>query len=288
MQLRNKFFPYPVIMEGGEYYENSEFTSSITQEMDGYNVKITITAELSDTLLLRKIDEGEVSYAHHVECPQTCFRKVIKTSDKTTEILLKDADVNGVVQICTFVIADKDINKYTNDSFASDYKGWKFNIEKGCILAIGNQYNIRINKVKDDIANTASIFSIVPNKDQTETNALVDWGQQKIVVSLPEQTYQQFFNVQNYIDVQPVMHSVIIVPALIYVFSELKTRDDLEEMEYYRWFRSLRKACEGIGIPVDAEHIKTIDIFKLSQQLLNSPMIRAIEYTAVGGATYED
>ena len=81
-------------------------------------------------------------------------------------------------------IAEKDIDKYTNESFAADYRGWKFNIEKGCILAIGNQYNVRINKIRDDLANTSSIFSIVPNTDQTENNLLVDLGQQKIICLL--------------------------------------------------------------------------------------------------------
>ena len=210
------------------------------------------------------------------------------TKEKVKDILLKDKDVNGIVQICSFVIAEKDIDKYTNESFAADYRGWKFNIEKGCILAIGNQYNVRINKIRDDLANTSSIFSIVPNADQTENNLLVDLGQQKIVISLPEKTYQQYYNIQGYIDIQPAMHSMIIVPALVYVFSELRSTENLEEMEYYRWYRSLKKACNGIGINIDEEGLKKMDLFKVAQQLLNSPISKAIEYSAMGGGIYED
>lgn len=288
MQLRNRYYPYPVIVEGGDYYENSKFSSSVNQEMEGYDAKITITVELNDTLLLQKIEQGEVVYAHHIECPQTCYRRVIKTKEKVKDILLKDKDVNGIVQICSFVIAEKDIDKYTNESFAADYRGWKFNIEKGCILAIGNQYNVRINKIRDDLANTSSIFSIVPNADHTENNLLVDLGQQKIVISLPEKTYQQYYNIQGYIDIQPAMHSMIIVPALVYVFSELRSTENLEEMEYYRWYMSLKKACNGIGINIDEEGLKKMDLFKVAQQLLNSPISKAIEYSAMGGGIYED
>lgn len=288
MQLRNRYYPYPVIVEGGDYYENSKFSSSVNQEMEGYDAKITITVELNDTLLLQKIEQGEVVYAHHIECPQTCYRRVIKTKEKVKDILLKDKDVNGIVQICSFVIAEKDIDKYTNESFAADYRGWKFNIEKGCILAIGNQYNVRINKIRDDLANTSSIFSIVPNADHTENNLLVDLGQQKIVISLPEKTYQQYYNIQGYIDIQPAMHSMIIVPALVYVFSELRSTENLEEMEYYRWYRSLKKACNGIGINIDEEGLKKMDLFKVAQQLLNIPISKAIEYSAMGGGIYED
>lgn len=256
--------------------------------MEGYNVKLIITVDFNDELLLKKIEDGEVTYAHHIECPQTCYRRVVKTKEKISEILLKDTDVNGIVQVCSFVVAEKNIDKYTNNSFAADYRGWKFNIERGCILAIGNQYNIRINKIKDDLANTASIFSIVPNADPTQNNALIDLGQQKIVISLPEKTYRQYYNIQGYIDIQPVMHSMLIVPALVYTFSELRVTNDLEEMEYYRWYRALKKACEGIGVSLNEDGLKKMDSFKVAQQLLNGPLVKAIEYSAMGGGIYED
>ena len=288
MQLRNKYYPYPVIVEDGGYYEGSSFSTELFQEMDGYNIKISLVSDLKDDTLLDLVNQGTVAYAYHVECPQTCYRKVIKSHNNSIDFVLNDTDVNGIVQICSFLVAEKDIDKYTNESFAPEYKGFKFNIEKGCILAIGSQYNIRVNKIKDDLANTSSIFSIVPNKDNTESNILVDWGQQKIVVKLPEITYQQYYNVQNYVDIQPLMHSMVIIPALIYVFSELKTMDDFEGMEYYRWFRSLRKACEAINVILDGEGIKKIDCLKVSQQLLNSPIIKAVEYTAMGGGIHED
>ena len=46
MQLRNKYYPYPVIVEDGGYYENSNFTSTVEQVMEGYNVKLTVTAQI--------------------------------------------------------------------------------------------------------------------------------------------------------------------------------------------------------------------------------------------------
>jgi hypothetical protein len=288
MQLRNKYYPYPVIVKDGEYYEDSSFSSKVEQTMDGYNIKLTLTAELDDDSLQQKIDSGEVVYAHHIECPQTCYRKVVKTHNPVQEVIINNTDINGIVQVCSFVIADTNIDKYTSDSFAADYRGWKFNIEKGCILAVGDQYNIRINKVRDDLANTSSIFSIVPNTDQSESNILVDLGNQKIIITLPQKTYQQYFNVQGYIDIQPVMHSMIIVPALVYVFSELRATDDLENMEYYRWFRALKKSCEGIGIIIDSDGLKKMDSFKVAQQLLNGPIVKAIEYCSMGGGSYED
>lgn len=289
MQLRNRFYSYPVIVEGGEYYQNASFSSTVQQAMDGYNVKLSLTAELNDDKLLEMIENGDVVYAHHIECPQTCYRYIVKTKEKQCDYLLKDTEVNGVVQVCSFIIANRDIEKYTNDSFSADYRGWKFNIEKGCVLAVGNQFNIRINKQRDDLSNTSSIFSIVKNMDPMETMISIDLGQQKIIITLPEITYNQYSSVQDYIDIQPVMHSMLIVPALTFALSELRRAgDQLFEYEENRWYRGLKKACSAIGITLDEENLKTMDIVKVPQQLLDSPISKAIAYCAMGGATYED
>ena len=84
MQLRNKLFPYPVIIAGGNYYDNSSFVSHVEQQLDGFNVKLKISVTLDNSEIEDYIKEGKVIYAHHIECPQTCFRRIIKT--KSTDI----------------------------------------------------------------------------------------------------------------------------------------------------------------------------------------------------------
>lgn len=289
MQIRNKYYPYPVIIEGEDYYIDSEFSSKLEQYMDGYNIRLIIKTTLKNKELEEMLKTGDVKIVHHLECPQTCFRKIVETNEYEVEYLLKNLDVNGLVQISTFLIAAKDLHKYSNLNFSNDYKGFKFNIEKGCILAIGNQYNVYVNKIKDDLANTSSIFSIVPSTDPLDNMMKVELTSQKLIISLPEKTYHQYYNIQEYIDIQPVMHSMIIIPALVYVFSELRSAgNQLYEYEDYRWFRSLTKACEKIKIIVDEENLKNIDILTVAQQLLDGPISKAVEYCSMGGGIHED
>ena len=288
MRLRSKYYPYPVIIENGGYYEKSTFVTKLTHVMDGFNIKLTIETELQDTKLNEMLNNGDIVYAHHIECPQTCYRCLVKTREPISNILIKDTDVSGIVQICSFVISNKFIEKYENDCFSADYRGFKFNIEKGCVLAVGNQYEIRINRIRDDFSGADSIFSVVPNLDRSENNILVDTSQQKIIIKIPERTYQQYYNIQNYIDIQPVLHSSIIVPALMYVLSFIQGQENVGDMEYYRWFRMLKKACEKISVTLDDDNINQIDIFKVSQQLMESPIIKAIDFMAIGGGVYED
>lgn len=289
MQIRNKYYPYPVIVEGGDYYVDSEFSSMVEQYMNGYNIKLIFKTTLKNEKLEKMLQSGDVEIVHHLECPQTCFRQIVETNEYEQAYLLKDSEVNGIVQINTFLIAAKDLDKYSNSNFSNDYKGFKFNIEKGCVLAIGNQYNVHINKIKDDLANTSSIFSIVPSTDPLENMIKVELASQKLVISLPEKNYHQYYNIQGYIDMQPVMHSMIIIPALVYVFSELRRAgNQLYEYEDYRWFRSLTRACEAINVTIDEENLKNIEILTVAQQLLDGPISKAIEYCSMGGGIHED
>lgn len=288
MLLRNKYYPYPVIIEGGDYYINSSFDAEVEQELEGYNVKLLFKAELRNEEIQDLLDAGMVEIVYHIECPQTCFRTCFRARDKVSSYLLKDTEVNGNVQVCSFVVAKKNIDKYTNRSFSADYAGFRFDIEKGCVMAIGSQLNVRVNKIRDDLANTSSIFSIVPNKDQMETTVITDLSKNKIVILLPEKTYGLYANMQNYMDVQPVMHTMIIIPALMYALNEMKQdREQLYNYEEHRWFRSLRKACEGIGITINEETLENIDTYKTAQLLLNSPVLKAMEYLGTEGGSYE-
>lgn len=287
MQLRNKFYAYPVLTDGGNYYENSSFATDVTQSMDGYAIRLSISSVLNDSVLTDMIHENLIQYAHHIECPQTCYRKLYLTSEDHLVVALKDDEVNGDVQVCSFIVAARDIEKYTNPNFSSDYKGFKFDIDKGCVLAIGNSYSIRVNKKRDDLANTSSIFSIAPNMDPLADSMEIDLKKDKIVISLPFKTHGQFVSIQSYQAVQPAMHSMLIIPALIYVLEELKNAD-LFLFENYRWFRSIRKACSAMNIDLSEENIKNLDIVKTAQKLLNSPIMNGISYLTLGGHNHED
>lgn len=279
MQLRSKYYTYPVITEDADFYIDSSFTSNVEQVLDGYNIRLKLKAELVNPELEERLKSEEVMIAHHIECTQTCFRKLVLTNEYNKDCVLRDGEVNGVVQICTFLVANKSIYKYTNSLFAPDFRGFRFDIDRGCILAVGNQINLRINKIRDDLANTSSIFSIVPNRDETITNIKVDTTGNKIVISIPQETFSIYSNMSSSLDIQPVMHSMLIIPSLVYALTEVKeSRTHLYDYEDYRWFRSLRKAAEQINIVFDESGLENIDPFDLAQKLMDSPIPKAVNY----------
>ncbi|EGG80257.1 hypothetical protein HMPREF0992_02602 [Lachnospiraceae bacterium 6_1_63FAA] len=279
MQLRSKYYTYPVITDDVEFYVDSRFTSDVEQLIDGYNVKLKLKTELVNPELEQMLLKQEVLIAHHIECTQTCYRKVVLTNKLIKEYLLRDGEVNGSVQVCTFLVAAKDIQRYSNSLFAPDFRGFRFNIERGCIMAVGNQINLRINKIKDDLTNTASIFSIIPNMDETVTNIVVDTSGNKIVIAVPQETYSIYSNMSSSLDIQPVMHSMLIIPALVYALTEVKeARTHLYDFEDYRWYRSLRKAAEKMNISFNEDTLANINPFDCAQKLMDSPIPKAVNY----------
>ena len=81
------------------------------------------------------------------------------------------------------------------------------------------------------------------------------------------------------LDIQPVMHSMIIIPSLIYALTEVKeARTHLYDFEDYRWFRSLRKAAEKMNCAFDEDVLESMDPFDFAQKLLDSPITKAVNY----------
>lgn len=279
MQLRNKYYTYPVITEDADFYEDSSFSSDVEQLLDGYNIKLKLKAEVVNPELEEMLKREEVMFAHHIECTQTCFRRLILTNETKKECILRDGEVNGVVQVCSFLVANKNIEKYSNKLFTPDFRGFRFDIERGCIMAVGSQINLRINKIRDDLANTSSIFSIIPSRDETITNIKVDTSGNKIVIMIPQETFSIYSNMSNSLDIQPVMHSMLIIPSLVYALTEVKeSRSHLYDFEDYRWYRSLRKAAEKMNMSFNEDSLENMEPFDFAQKLMDSPIPKAVNY----------
>ena len=187
-------------------------------------------------------------------------------------------------------MANEDLKGYKNADFSADYRGFVFNIKKGCLLAIGECIEIELNKQKDDLENTSSIFSIVPNLDPNETiiNVDVSSTKSKIVIRIPIKGCNIYKNLSANLELQSIMHSMIIVPALVQVFDELKaSRHELYNYSDCRWFKALTKACKNLKIELTEQSLENFDSYKTAQLLMDSPTMRALAYLA-GGSDDED
>ena len=291
MQIKNKYYPYPVIAEGNDSYESSKFLTDVDFASAGHNIKFTLCAEVDNEMLKKMIAAGSVKYAHHIECQQTCFRTLVLTDESVFEYSIHESQLNGLVQVCSFIMADEDISAYANPDFAKDYRGIKFNLDRGCIMAIGSQVNITINKDKEDLSRTSSIFAIRRNHDPAQKQLHVVTSGSKIVVMVPEKTCNQYLSLSTTPTFVPVLHSMVIMPALMQVLFELKEaamQGILFNYEEYRWFTALRKTAGKLALKFDENAIAQMDVFQVAQEFLDTPVVKALENICSGDGEYHD
>ena len=230
MDIRYKMYPYPVLAYFlDDYKDKHAFDVKITNVKDGFNTRLVFEAALTNKELLGLVRSGKASFVYHMECSQTGFRKVIRTDKLSSSYVLSNREVKNLVQICPFIVADENLQSYFSKDFDDDYKGMSFDVEEGCVLAVGQQVNADVSVRIDDLANTPSIFSIIQNTDETIKEMKVDGSGEKIVVQLPYNDYYSYKSLSQNPRFETVLNALTIVPALVLVIEEIK-RWDSEEM----------------------------------------------------------
>ncbi len=279
MRIRQKFYPYPVMERGNHSYKEFSFNVATTVKAEGYNIIFEFNADIGDAKIADLIATGKAVFAYHIQCAQTCYRASFETKDKSFKKIIKEDDLNGLVEVCPFIIVKEDIKAFSSENFSADYMGIRFDIDKGGILAIGDQSQHTINKDLNGLNNTSSIF-MVTTAPNTE-NMSVDIRDSKIYVVLPQEHYGIYRSISKNPATQKTMHAMIFVPALMQVLMELKNRldnqGDFAEYASSRWILSLEKVAEK-RFNKSLEDLLTIkEPLELAQILLKNPMNEAFE-----------
>lgn len=288
MEIRYKLYPSPVLAYYSDDYKDGSFEATIDLRKDGYNIRIDFMASLTNEGLKRLIQTGQARYAYHLECAQTGFREVVTTDKVSESCVLSDKKICGKLQICPFIVAVQDITGYNNPGFHDDYSGAAFEIEAGCVLAVGRQVNATITKETEDLANTPSVFSIIRNADRLATQMIVGIDGQKIVIKLPLNDYYSYKQLAKAPITQPVLNAITIIPALTYALEELKCRsiEEREELSECSWYRTVRKALlTKFDVDIESDDFNQQNMVVLAQRLINDPLAEAFKVLCDGFGT---
>ncbi len=278
MQIKNnRLFPHPVLSKLNDDYLNSNFSASIKAIETKKDILIDISISLSNNQIIELIEQNIASLVCHIECTKTKFRTTEKLNLGENQIKLSTFMINGNIEIVPMIIASENIKNYKNDDFNKDYDNIGFDIEIGSILAISDQFKIPVIKDIYDMSKIPSIISITKNSDENETKMKIEIHDDKIRILLSKDSYSKYVSIGKSDLHLPIIHSMIIVPALIFVFDELKSDTNiLENYGGYRWFYTIKKRLSMEGIELDERGIKSIESFYLAQKILDIPINDAI------------
>lgn len=283
MEIKYRLYPYPVLSTYSDDYQSGKFNVVIEPHKEGYHLRVDFIVELTNEALKNLIRSGQAKYVYHMECAQTGFRKVFQTGEVITSEVLSDKHLNGTLQICPFIVAVEDIHGYSSKDFHEDYHGISFDIEAGCIMASGKMVTVHISKDVDELERMPSIFSIARNADDSCKQMVVDFSGRKILIKLPTEDYYSYKQLSKTPQIQSVLNSLTIVPALIYVLSELKrvSVSEREEHEENLWYRILAKTlATKFNCDISSEDFEERDVMCLAQSLINEPLSDAFKMLA--------
>ena len=273
----SRLFTHPVLAEGRDDYRTCEFAANLKYFFDAAdNLVLEIDCRTDCAEIKQLIASGDAEYLLHVECPQTNYREKITRYSEKFSHKVSLSRVKENIHCVAFIVLHKDIKAFSCADWNGDFDGLSFDLQKGSVLAYQNFQPLPLPDDPNIFKNVGSIFSIYKKigADAFE----VDMDSEKIKIALSEKDYALYRRYCSKPEMQPILNAMIILPALIYVFEDLKADEDFETYGDKAWFLSLAAAYRRKKINF-AEHIIKAEntSIKLAQEVMNLPLTKALE-----------
>ena len=278
MQVSYRTYPHPVLSYFSDDYVRCHYQTNISTTVSRNSYSFSIIAKTSSRSLLSLLNDGSALHAVHIECATTRFRKIYKSKDEVFSIEIPSESLDGRVEICSFIVAAKDFDKYSSAEFHPDFGGRDFKIRKGDILAVEKDRTFVAEKEHDPLRKLPSIFTIRANPIENSPAIDLDSAGHKVVVQLSSEMYGLYKKLSADIAMAQILSSMIIVPALISLLEIINSAvaaDNLAEIEERRWCMILCKKLAEIGHPVSAGEFPDSTLI-IAQKLIGSPLSQAL------------
>ncbi len=274
MDIRHRLYPYPVLSDTTSDYINSSFDMDLQVTKGMREICFFISLKLINNEIEQLIADGFAEYVIHIECPHTSYRTVIRTDEYEIKKNIPEHKLNGKVTVCAFIIAKNIISEYYNSAFNEDYDGMSFLLNRGNIIAIGGQVNIEITKEVEELSKIPSIFTICRCAEDVDDSMKIDITGEKIAITLCNRSFENYKILTGIPSMLPVLHSMLIVPTLIYTFETLK-KEGISEFEDLRWFKSVERTLRNNDMILNEGLLDNIPSYELAQKSLDLPIDRA-------------
>lgn len=278
MNITKRLYTYPVLNEEKDDYLSSFFEVITNHSMAGVNaLQLEFDILMNCDILQKKIDDGDAVFLIHIECSTTAFRTTVKSQMKNIQKKIPISRVTGTIEMVAFVIAIKDIKAFKSDDWNDDFENMQFSIEKGSVLAYQNLHELDITKDYEEFSNASSIFMIYKRITNEEKPIEVELESNKIKIGLGTDEYSIYTRFFKKPEMQAILNSMIILPALVFVFEELKQDNGIEQFRNRKWYEALERAYDKRGVNLENEILsgekKSI---VLAQEAMDLPISHAL------------
>ncbi len=278
MLFKPRQFPHPVLSFFSDDLVGCEYQCTVTVTSTSTTFNFDVVAVNSSQDINSLLKSKKASNAIHIDCPTTRYRQVFKFNDRRHSFSIDSRYLEGNVQVSRFVLAETDIESYSNSNFHSDYNGTSFSIFKGDILALNKSFTFDAEKELDPLKSIPSIFSIRLNKEDKAPAVDVQLSK-KINIYLSEENYRKFKMLNQIQSLSPVVAQIVLIPALTMILEKLMhaDKDIILEWEDSRWFKVLKKKLKDLNVDIDEQKWTEESSLLLSQKLIGEPISKSLE-----------
>jgi hypothetical protein len=263
MNYNNRTYPHPVL--GIENNINDSFEINFNVSTDKGLISINIEYKLSNKDLTKLIESRLATYCIQLYCKGTLYREVFRSHKPLPQkIDIPSTRLHDHVEADFFICACDKIVNYTNSSVSDDYKGYKFLIEKGDILAYGGKGIFYANKSFEELKSVSAFMNIDAGNKKTMP-MYNDYEGDKITIYLSQSSYELYQKIKSQEFYFDTLHSSLVLPALIEAirFTQSNESEDYQDRKWYILLDNLIQSND-IGDPL-----------QIAQKILDHPVNRS-------------
>lgn len=302
MRIKNKLFPYPVLHQDINFnnYDNSsyELVCNVRYEAEFY-ILDDLKVVFKNDELQKLYEDGFVKCVCIVECPLCMYRKTIELSQEAKIVKLNLFDLNGKIEISSFMYASKKINKFYSEDFEKFYEGHDFSIDEFSLLAIDNGFKQRLEYQDKNDTKKAAIFVMISDLDEEARTSKWTYDENLIKISIPKLQHSEY----EALKFEPLYKNALlstfaVTPLSFILFDFVTSERQIADLECdYKWFRAVMQAYERVfnSKLTDAEFLKldNVKIYEIVQEIFEYCVVDAIDdFYKIGtqgsGDLYED
>lgn len=275
MLKNNLNYPYPMLRNSCVDYQTSVLISEIDLEatVDKYIISSNISTTNKEINQL--LQEGKVKKGIFVEAKSLWFRKFYDLTDNAV-LEISTKELYGHVTLTPCIVSIEYIDDFYSQDFCKEFllmKKSKIHINKGEIVAIGEDYGFDAYFEKDIFRNVANIFQFnISNKKNVE----YDLSNDVIAISLPRVLYHKYFTIsRGFSRINAILNSVLIFPILVSTLHDLNSNYDSYVDK--KWFLTIKKSLENNNIFMSNSDIPIDDPIICAQMLTNDLLLETME-----------
>ena len=266
MKINLKSYPHPVLGNGDDL--SGVFSVDFRYELSKQDVALICVFDLKSKAVEELIKKGKASFIVEAECTSTFYRNGFSTQKTADKFIIPSKLLRERVTVGFYICSNEEIANYQPSDCHPDYKGLKFDIEKGDVLAVGGYCSFIAEKEFDPMRPPLSSFVAVVEGIRHTGPMEIDYSSDKITIELSKADYKNYCDTVREKAVQGVIHASIVLPVLADAIYQVNGRDN--DHADRNWFGRLESILESKGLankpPLEAAQI-----------ILESPMARNFE-----------